>query len=702
VDQTKRVAALLLVVLLGACGGAGDEDESSPPRDPNAAEHVGRGSLTIEQPTAASSHTTEEDSVFLSGSAFISPTHFRCCTGSAADTGVEVSSSTGSSVSQSATYCQPFGFGPLTVCNHTWSTRITNLPVGDTRITLEARDPSGNIGRDSITIKRLPDTRRPTVSSTAPAPNASNIALNTSIRATFSEAMDPSSITAATFRVADSNGNTVVGTVSSASRDATFLPASALAAVTAYTATLTTGVRDAAGNPLAAAHAWTFSTAAIPDTTPPSVVSTSPADGSSCAGTDTVITVSFSEEIRSSSIRGSSFQVVDVARNMGVSGTLAASTGTSATFRPSLGLALSSQYRVTLASGVRDLAGNAMPANHAWTFFTVPSGVGTWHPTGLTNAPQPGRKLHSAIWTGTEMIVWGGLGLRSGFFEPLASGARYRPTTDSWVPMSETAPAPAARYAHVAVWTGSEMIVWGGNEQRFDGARYDPITDLWRPMEGTALVGGEGLRAVWTGSEMLVFRSAGAAYNPGTNTWRPMAPPPAALGTAGQTVIWTGTRMIVWGGLRDTDVGAGAAYDPVTDTWQPIDENGAPSARQAHTAVWTGGEMIIWGGFKSTGEFFNTGAIYNPQTDSWRAMSTCGASVKSSHSALWTGTEMMVWGGGSNTGQRYDVATDSWRQMSVVDAPSATSEYSAIWTGSEMLLWGGGNVGSREGARYQP
>src|SRR5437660_12331793 len=81
--------------------------------------------------------------------------------------------------------------------------------------------------------------------------------------------------------------------------------------------------------------------------------------------------------------------------------------------------------------------------------------------TSLINAPA-GRTYHSAVWTGSEMIVWGGVDV-SGYFN---TGGRYHPTTDSWTATSLTN-APAARQYHTAVWTGSEMIVWGGDTVSF-------------------------------------------------------------------------------------------------------------------------------------------------------------------------------------------------------------------------------------------
>ena len=75
------------------------------------------------------------------------------------------------------------------------------------------------------------------------------------------------------------------------------------------------------------------------------------------------------------------------------------------------------------------------------------------------NAPSPRDSL-AAVWTGSEMIVWGGVFCCPGI--DFNTGGRYNAATDSWTPTS-TANAPLARWAHTAVWTGSEMIAGGGN-----------------------------------------------------------------------------------------------------------------------------------------------------------------------------------------------------------------------------------------------
>src|SRR5688572_12347796 len=119
---------------------------------------------------------------------------------------------------------------------------------------------AGNFG-SSFTTAAASDTTAPTVSSTIPADAATDVAINQSLSTTFSEAMDSSTINATTFTL-NQGATPVAGTVTYIGTTATFAPASALAINTTYTATITTGVKDLAGNALASNSAWSFTTAA--------------------------------------------------------------------------------------------------------------------------------------------------------------------------------------------------------------------------------------------------------------------------------------------------------------------------------------------------------------------------------------------------------------------------------------------------------
>src|SRR2546421_140690 len=102
------------------------------------------------------------------------------------------------------------------------------------------------------------------------------------------------------------------------------------------------------------------------------------------------------------------------------------------------------------------------------------------------------------------MIVWGG-----GSGVALNTGGRYIPSTNSWTATS-TANAPSARAGHTAVWTGSNMIVWGGGSGLNTGGRYYPDIDLWVATSITNAPPSQfAYTAVWTGSEMIVWGGDG-------------------------------------------------------------------------------------------------------------------------------------------------------------------------------------------------
>ena len=310
---------------------------------------------------------------------------------------------------------------------------------------------------------------------------------------------------------------------------------------------------------------------------------------------------------------------------------------------------------------------NPSTASYRLPEIFVPGGCTneTWTATSNTNAPSA-RASHTAVWTGSEMIVWGGYG--GSYFN---TGGTYNPTTDSWGAIS-TVNAPSARGGHTAVWTGSEVIVWGGDN-------------------GMSL-------------------NTGGRYNPATNTWTATSTNNAPTGRLFHTAVWSASQMIVWGGWGEVEFNTGGKYDPNTDSWAATNTIGAPAARLDHSAVWTGDEMIVWGGWNGT-NYFNTGGKYNPSTDSWAATTTSNApSGRKFHTAVWTGNEMIVWAGddgsnsGLNSGGRYDPNINSWVATSTTSAPGPRFNHTAVWTGSEMIVWGGtdGLQQFNTGGRYNP
>ena len=328
--------------------------------------------------------------------------------------------------------------------------------------------------------------------------------------------------------------------------------------------------------------------------------------------------------------------------------------------------------------------------------------IDDWGATSTTNAPSA-RAYHTAIWTGSEMIVWGG---GDGSTNYLSTGGKYNPSTDSWTDTS-IANAPSARLRHTAVWTGSEMIIWGGggaNGPANTGGKYNPSTDSWVATTTANAPASRSLHtAVWTGSEMIVWGggqsggnfSTGGRYNPTTDSWTATNSSSAPEARVTHTAVWTGNEMIIWGGASDNGyLNSGGRYNPATDSWLATNTTNAPSARNSHTAVWAGNQMVVWGGGP---DYFNTGGRYNPGTDNWVTTSTTNAPPgREFHTAIWTPSDMIVWGGinnGSrvNTGGRYNPVTDTWTTTSTTYAPSVRSDHTSVWADGEMVVWGGVN-----------
>ncbi|MBM4370465.1 MAG: hypothetical protein FJ098_02375, partial [Deltaproteobacteria bacterium] len=344
----------------------------------------------------------------------------------------------------------------------------------------------------------------------------------------------------------------------------------------------------------------------------------------------------------------------------------------------------------------------------------------------ISTADSPGVRVeHTCTWTGAGMACWGG---RNTWTTTYNTGAIYLPATNSWKPMSNSS-APAVRAGHSAVLTPDGIIYWGGwyndgsVKYRNSGAIYYLASDTWNG--GTATGAAPAARAnhtaVWTGTRMIVwggvgsgaYRNDGAAFDPVTNSWGPIFQ--VLTPRSEHTAIWTGDRMIVWGGGNGSSVFAdGAAYDPVADAWLSLPPAPASFAgRRSHSAVWTGEEMILFGGNSSptSSTPLLSAAAYRPADGTWRTIPVSDLSVpRYRHVAVFTGDHMIIWGGVTGTdvtssGDVYYLATDSWNPMPLQSAPAGRYGAQAAWTGTEMVVFGGADQPGNAlttGGRYRP
>jgi len=274
------------------------------------------------------------------------------------------------------------------------------------------------------------------------------------------------------------------------------------------------------------------------------------------------------------------------------------------------------------------------------------------------------------------------------------------------------------------------MIVFGGDDGSTmnTGGQFDPAANSWTTITTTNAPSKRYLhKSIWTGSKMIVFGgtsnggttgslNSGAIYDPSANSWTTLSLTNAPSRRFYHSSVWTGSKMLVFGGVTSglfgSAVNTGASFDPSTNTWTTLSTTGAPSSRYYHTAVWTGLKMVTFGGISTSGSgsYFNTGGIYDPLTNTWTTTSTTGAPrYRGYHTTAWTGSQMLIFAGYDgrnylNTGGAFDPVANSWLTISTTNAPTRRVYHSGTWIGSRYIVFGGddGSDTLNTGGSYIP
>lgn len=379
-------------------------------------------------------------------------------------------------------------------------------------------------------------------------------------------------------------------------------------------------------------------------------------------------------------------------------------------------------------------------------------------------APPPAESA-TVLWTGSEMIIWGGTNNAVNSMQA-SRGGRYNSENDTWKSITDVY-APHYRFAHSAIWTGSAMLVWGGealrrkDEKLASGGLYDPADDHWkniniknapspRSHHTTVWASSYKKMLVWGGIDNENVLGNGGIYSPKKNKWvkipgktvtfkksqggeenkssldkladeqAPEAPKPAdsekeedgdsqdkseeplAEGApsprSNHVALWTGSEMIIWGGLGSDEAGPlgdGARLSLKNKSWTPISNAGAPSPRYGHSAVWTGSKMIVWGGWNNSAHL-DDGGIYDPKKNSWKPLSQIAApSARTLHSAVLADHKMIIFGGLTDNnevkddGAIYDINENKWYKLLLKGNIEGRYLHTAINTGSAIVFWGG-------------
>ncbi len=291
-------------------------------------------------------------------------------------------------------------------------------------------------------------------------------------------------------------------------------------------------------------------------------------------------------------------------------------------------------------------------------------------------APIAPRFNPSAVWTGAEVIYWGGVpDLNAGRRGIFRDGAAFNAGTGAWRTIATSPLQPGAGYA--AAWSGMEMLLWSGDPPGGGSATvaaYDPARDSWRRIASGPLPQGRAT-SIWTGSEWIVLSSgansdatAVAAYNAASDSWRELPNLPEA---AGGNPAWTGSELLV-----STLSGVYTLVPGAAEWTAPT-----PRGYAVHGPVsWTGELMIGLHPFEN-----GPGLIgWHPATRMWQDLPAAPFSLADSH-PLWTGDSIYFYG----SGLLYEAASGTWMRLgSSTGSPRA---YSApVWAGDRLVVWGGG------------
>jgi len=318
-----------------------------------------------------------------------------------------------------------------------------------------------------------------------------------------------------------------------------------------------------------------------------------------------------------------------------------------------------------------------------------------WAP--LPEGPADGRSFAVSVWTGTELIIWGGETESETTWAN--DGAALNPESGQWRTLADSPLSP--RSEHVAVWADDEMIICCGRDASGDGkaaAAYDPVADSWRELAAPPFEANFAA-AAWTGSEMIVVGGSNfagaAAYEPSSDTWSMLAEPPSTIERQAD-IAWTGEQLVVW--ARESTGAAGLIYDRAGNEWRQLPPLPAELAVSRGSMSWTGTDIVVWGATANNqGE--SVGARIRPGNDEWQAIAPDPLGpydrwngTDGSSSAVWTGTEILIWAGAVGTDidttatptLAYNPATDSWRQFN--DAAGTWHHPQMLWTGEVAVV----------------
>jgi hypothetical protein len=365
----------------------------------------------------------------------------------------------------------------------------------------------------------------------------------------------------------------------------------------------------------------------------------------------------------------------------------------------------------------------------SWACSAQPPGCGSAQGTadilaGFTWSAAPAPPLspriaQASVWTGTELLIWGGTEEDHGL-TMAGDGAAYDPVTRAWTPMPASPLSP--RNTAFAVWTGTTALFWGGGNGNgsllMNGASYDPASRTWATLPAAPLrPDAQGRQViVWTGTQMLVIRpGAGAAFDPATRSWTAVPGLPQVAGWQPFAIgaEWTGSEVITWVAGRPPAVNgvtpSGYCYRayswvPGNQAWAVVPSRPGYAGFPSGTAAPIGGRLLFLGG-KGCGpgascpvqDFFD-GTWFDASSGTWTGLPETFSG--GSGPAVWTGSAMVVFQtkAGATPGPpnrpsdvppgaaaAFDPSGGAWTDVARCPVPDLTNA-SLAWTGRQLIV----------------
>lgn len=295
----------------------------------------------------------------------------------------------------------------------------------------------------------------------------------------------------------------------------------------------------------------------------------------------------------------------------------------------------------------------------------------------LAPSPLAGRSTMAAVWTGSHMLLWGGDGADG----PFDDGAAYDPRADQWALLPDAPLSP--RNAPAAVWTGDQMLLWGGSsagaDQR-DGAAYNPTTGRWQSLPDAPFASAGRPVGVWTGKEMIVlagFNSRdAAAYNPATNRWRRLPDLPGQLQAPNPVAVWKDKHVVTV--VQPARTSLDFTQRIVTIAPGELEWQNLRDVADGQVVLGTTNEELIAAS--------STEAV-GLREGTWRGIAAAPPGVTVGDTpAVSTGTQVIIWDGASAS--VVNPSADTWTAIASGDEARRT-QAAVVWADGVLLAWGG-------------